>query len=84
MSLYRLSGKTPQVPESACVAVEATLIGRVSLGDRASVWAGALVRGSPAIVKRALTDTEVANLIASADGYAKRAVLFQTELERVG
>ena len=174
MSLYRLSGKAPDVPKSAYVAVEATLIGQVSLGERASVWAGAVVRGdnepvrignasnvqegavlhadpgfplnigdkvtvghmamlhgctigegsligiqavilngavigkqclvgadalvtegkafpdrslivgSPAVVKRALSDVEVANLEASAADYAARAAIFQTELERVG
>lgn len=174
MSIYRLNGKAPQVPESAYVAAEATLIGQVSLGERASVWAGAVVRGdnepirignasnvqegavlhadpgfplsiadnvtvghqamlhgctigegsligiqavvlngavigkhclvgagaliterkdfpdrtlivgSPAAIKRQLTDAEVANLVASAGTYAERAASFMTELERVG
>ena len=174
MSLYRLSGKAPQVPASAYVAAEATLIGQVVLGEQASVWAGAVVRGdnepvcigdasnvqegavlhadpgfplrieanvtighqamlhgctigegsligiqavvlngavigkhclvgagalvterktfpdrslivgSPATVKRELSDAEVASLEASAVGYAERAAVFQTELERVG
>lgn len=174
MPVYRLSGKTPQIPASAYVAAQATLIGQVSLGDRASVWFGAVVRGdnepvhigaasnvqegavlhadpgyplnigdrvtvghqamlhgctigegsligiqavvlngavigkhclvgagalvterktfpdrslivgSPAVVKRELSDAEVANLEASAAGYAARAATFQTELERVG
>ena len=45
MALYRVSGKTPHVPASAYVADAATLIGEVSLGERASVWSGAVVRG---------------------------------------
>ena len=45
MTLYRLRGAAPDVPRSAYVAKEATLIGRVILGERASVWAGAVLRG---------------------------------------
>ena len=45
MALYRLRDHAPQVPASAYVAAEATLIGRVTLGERASVWFGAVARG---------------------------------------
>ena len=45
MTLYRIGGHAPQVPASAFVAAEATLIGRVRLGEQASVWFGAVVRG---------------------------------------
>jgi carbonic anhydrase/acetyltransferase-like protein (isoleucine patch superfamily) len=45
MALYRLNGQAPQVPASAYVAAEATLIGQVFLGERASVWSGAVIRG---------------------------------------
>ncbi|MEJ8822770.1 gamma carbonic anhydrase family protein [Variovorax humicola] len=45
MTLYRIGGHTPQVPASAFVAPEATLIGQVRLGERASVWFGAVARG---------------------------------------
>ena len=45
MALYRLRDHAPQVPASAYVAAEATLIGQVSLGERASVWPGAVARG---------------------------------------
>ena len=44
MALYRIDGHSPEVPASAYVAAEATLIGRVTLGERASVWAGATAR----------------------------------------
>jgi carbonic anhydrase/acetyltransferase-like protein (isoleucine patch superfamily) len=45
MALYRIDAKTPQVADSAYIAVEATLIGDVSVGADASVWAGAVARG---------------------------------------
>ncbi|MDM0113737.1 gamma carbonic anhydrase family protein [Variovorax sp. J22R133] len=45
MALYRIGGHAPQVPASAFVAPEATLVGQVRLGERASVWFGAVVRG---------------------------------------
>ena len=45
MALYRISGHSPHVPATAYVAVEATLIGHVILGERASVWPGAVARG---------------------------------------
>ncbi len=48
MALYRIGGHAPQVPDSAFVAREATLIGQVRLGERASVWFGAVVRGDNA------------------------------------
>jgi carbonic anhydrase/acetyltransferase-like protein (isoleucine patch superfamily) len=45
MSIYRLSGNAPQVPTSAFVADDASVIGRVSLGEQCSVWFGAVIRG---------------------------------------
>jgi carbonic anhydrase/acetyltransferase-like protein (isoleucine patch superfamily) len=45
MALYRLGAEAPRVAASAYVAAEATLIGHVVLGERASVWPGAVVRG---------------------------------------
>lgn len=45
MALYRIGDAAPQVPDSAYVAVEATLIGRVVLGENASFWPGATARG---------------------------------------
>jgi carbonic anhydrase/acetyltransferase-like protein (isoleucine patch superfamily) len=45
MTIYRLGENAPHVPSSAYVAREATLIGRVHLGEHASVWPGAVVRG---------------------------------------
>jgi len=44
MSLYRLGDAAPAVPASAYVAPTASLIGKVSLGEEASVWFGAVLR----------------------------------------
>jgi carbonic anhydrase/acetyltransferase-like protein (isoleucine patch superfamily) len=45
MTVYRLDDKTPQVSASAYIAAEATVIGRVTIGERASFWSGAVARG---------------------------------------
>jgi carbonic anhydrase/acetyltransferase-like protein (isoleucine patch superfamily) len=45
MPIYRLGDDAPAIPASAFVAPEATLIGKVSLGENASVWFGAVLRG---------------------------------------
>ncbi|HEU0203048.1 MAG TPA: gamma carbonic anhydrase family protein [Burkholderiaceae bacterium] len=45
MPLYRLRDDAPDIPASAFVAPNATLIGKVKLGERASVWFGAVIRG---------------------------------------
>lgn len=43
--LERFLSKEPVIPESAYVAPEATVIGDVALGEQASVWPGAVLRG---------------------------------------
>ena len=45
MALYQLGDDAPQIPASAYVSNEATVIGKVTLGERTSVWPGATVRG---------------------------------------
>src|SRR4051812_11891113 len=45
MAIYRLRDRVPQIPASAWVAEEATVIGSVTLGEHASVWPGAVLRG---------------------------------------
>ncbi|SDM19381.1 Carbonic anhydrase or acetyltransferase, isoleucine patch superfamily [Oryzisolibacter propanilivorax] len=45
MAIYELDGKAPQVGEGAWVADSAQVIGAVTLGQDASVWFGAVVRG---------------------------------------
>ena len=44
MALYRIDDKAPQVAATAYVAAEATLIGAVTVGEHATVLAGAVVR----------------------------------------
>jgi len=45
MALYRIGPYEPVIPASAYVAPEAVIIGRVTLGENASVWPGAVLRG---------------------------------------
>jgi carbonic anhydrase/acetyltransferase-like protein (isoleucine patch superfamily) len=45
MAIYELDGKQPQLGRGAWVADTAAVIGDVHLGDEASVWYGAVVRG---------------------------------------
>jgi carbonic anhydrase/acetyltransferase-like protein (isoleucine patch superfamily) len=45
MPLYQLGDDSPQIPESAYVTNEATVIGNVTLGERTSVWPYATIRG---------------------------------------
>jgi carbonic anhydrase/acetyltransferase-like protein (isoleucine patch superfamily) len=44
MSLYEIDGLAPQLAEGAWAAPSAELIGDVRLGERASVWFGAVIR----------------------------------------
>lgn len=43
--LIELNGQSPHIPESAFVAANAVLAGEVILGEGASVWYGASLRG---------------------------------------
>lgn len=45
MSLYTLDGVAPEVAEDVWIAPDAHVIGRVVLGQGASVWFGAVLRG---------------------------------------
>ena len=45
MALYELDGVTPQLGADAWVAESAQVMGAVDIGDKASVWFGATVRG---------------------------------------
>lgn len=45
MSIRRFKGVAPTVPESAWVDEAAVVVGDVTLGENASVWPGAVVRG---------------------------------------
>lgn len=45
MAIYELDGKAPQLGEGVWIADSAQVIGQVELGERSSVWYGAVVRG---------------------------------------
>jgi carbonic anhydrase/acetyltransferase-like protein (isoleucine patch superfamily) len=45
MAIYTFDGRRPHIGPDAYVAETATVLGRVTLGARASVWFGATVRG---------------------------------------
>jgi carbonic anhydrase/acetyltransferase-like protein (isoleucine patch superfamily) len=45
MSIYRLGEDSPNIPASAYVAPDATVIGKVTLGEQVSIWPGAVIRG---------------------------------------
>jgi carbonic anhydrase/acetyltransferase-like protein (isoleucine patch superfamily) len=45
VSIYALDDDEPQIDETAYVAPDAVIIGRVTIGPEASVWPGAVLRG---------------------------------------
>jgi carbonic anhydrase/acetyltransferase-like protein (isoleucine patch superfamily) len=45
MAIYELDGKSPKLGRGAWVSDSAQVIGEVELGEDASVWFGALIRG---------------------------------------
>jgi len=81
------------IGEGSLIGIQAVVLNGAVIGPHSLVGAGAIVTerkrfparsliiGAPAKVMRELTDEEVANLIESA---ARRAKLFQHELERIG
>ena len=44
-------GKTPEIADSAWIAPGATIIGDVVIGERSSVWPGAVIRGDYASIR---------------------------------
>ncbi len=50
MALYALDDDTPRVPANAWVAENATVVGRVVMGEESSVWYGTVVRGDNASI----------------------------------
>ncbi|HZY20704.1 MAG TPA: gamma carbonic anhydrase family protein [Ramlibacter sp.] len=51
MAVYELDGKAPKLGQGAWVAETATVIGTVELGDNASVWFGAVIRGDTETIR---------------------------------
>src|SRR5207249_12273882 len=70
MPLLAYQGKYPTIGQGCYIAPPATLIGDVTLGDGASVWFGAVLRGdvSP-IVIGARTNIQDNTVIHGEDGY---------------
>lgn len=50
MPIYRLGAAAPNIPDSAWIAPEATLIGNVRLGARVTVWPAAVIRGDDDLI----------------------------------
>ena len=44
MAIYQLGDDVPKIPASCYVAPEATIIGRVTLGEHVTVWPGVVIR----------------------------------------
>ena len=44
MPIYRLGDDIPRIPASCYIAPEATIIGRVTLGERVTLWPGVVIR----------------------------------------
>jgi len=51
MAIFRLGDDQPRVPPSAFVAESARVIGRVEVGERSSVWYGAVLRGDNDLIR---------------------------------
>lgn len=45
MPIYKLGDDAPLIPANTFASAEATVIGKVRLAERASVWPGAAIRG---------------------------------------
>lgn len=50
MALYSLGDEAPEVAPTAWVADNATVLGRVVLGEASSVWYGVVIRGDNALI----------------------------------
>ena len=51
MAIYELDAVAPRLADSAWVADSAQVMGNVELGDDASVWFGAVVRGDTELIR---------------------------------
>ena len=51
MAIYRLDDRIPRLHPGAWVADSATVVGDVDLGEDASVWFGAILRGDTALLR---------------------------------
>ncbi len=51
MAIFQIDEHVPSIADSAWVADSAQVIGQVELGDDASVWFGAILRGDMAVLR---------------------------------
>jgi carbonic anhydrase/acetyltransferase-like protein (isoleucine patch superfamily) len=51
MAIYELDAVAPRLADSAWVADSAQVMGNVELGDDASVWFGAVIRGDTEVIR---------------------------------
>jgi carbonic anhydrase/acetyltransferase-like protein (isoleucine patch superfamily) len=84
------------IGEGSLIGIQAVVLNGAKIGKHCLVGAGAvvterkefpdrsLILGAPAKVVRQLSDEDVKNLEANATGYAERAAVFASQLERVG
>jgi carbonic anhydrase/acetyltransferase-like protein (isoleucine patch superfamily) len=50
MAIYQLNDRVPVIPASCYIAEGVTIIGSVVLGERVSIWFGAVLRGDNALI----------------------------------
>ena len=67
MALYQLGEHAPRIHETAWVAASAEVIGEVELGERASVWFGAVVRGDSGLIRIGSNSNVQDNSVLHAD-----------------
>ena len=84
------------IGDGSLIGIQAVVMNGAVIGRDSIVGAGAIVTegkrfperslilGAPAKVVRELTEADLKNLAAAADGYVQRASAFRDELERVG
>lgn len=51
MAIYEFEGQRPEIHDSVYVAEDATVIGKVALGEGASVWSQAVLRGDNELIE---------------------------------
>ena len=50
MAIYQLNDRVPVIPASCYIAEGVTIIGSVVLGERVSIWSGAVLRGDNELI----------------------------------
>ena len=75
MPTYELDGVSPRIDPEAWIAPNATVIGNVEIGARASVWFGAVLRGdAERIVVGEGSNIQDGAVVHCSEGLPKKAV----------